>query len=134
MNSWHSTQVNLLHEFVKVLSYLDVQFRDNWCGLHPMAYLWVKDNMGMEYLFIVPDSLPYKVPTLYKFILNVYVSNKIMMTETFHMYISSMYIWWKLNLKYKIFYPYHYQDFVWSTDRTHRIFSSLSKWKYYVTI
>ena len=55
-----------IHEFVKVLSYLDVQFRDNWCGLHPMAYLWVKDNMGMEYLFIVPDSLPYKVPTLYK--------------------------------------------------------------------
>lgn len=25
-----------------------------------MAYLWVKDSIGIEYLLMVPDSLPYK--------------------------------------------------------------------------
>jgi predicted 3-demethylubiquinone-9 3-methyltransferase (glyoxalase superfamily) len=42
----------------QIKSYLDVELSDSWCGLQVKAYLWVKDSMGIEYRFNVPDSLP----------------------------------------------------------------------------
>lgn len=62
-----------------LISYLEVQLRDSWCGRHPMAYLWVNDSIGMEYLLMVPDSLPYK-HTQIKFILVTRSHNVLIIT------------------------------------------------------